>query len=107
VDRNKTSRNIVKHYRNRGRAEAEIVRENLQANGFVAGGLAFRVRSHRTSCSVAPRMMRITFWLHHRHILSNGLRLSKVPKHGGAAKPRWDPRGAFVFQQKMLRQTIV
>src|SRR5260370_1780435 len=32
-----TTRNIVKHYGNRGGAETEIVRKDFQADGFIGG----------------------------------------------------------------------
>src|SRR5258708_4497894 len=42
----RTPWDIVEHHRNRGGAEAEIVRQNLQADGFIGRRLVLLPESH-------------------------------------------------------------
>src|SRR6266436_3270856 len=83
---NRTARNIVKHYGNRGGAEAEIVREDFQADWFIRGRLVFLRGSHSRLSALASRIVYFALQGLHKHSLNNGLRPSKAPRPGDTSK---------------------
>src|SRR6266851_1485229 len=78
--RDGTPGDIVEHHGNRGGAEAQIVRENFQADRFIGGRLVILPGSHGRLDALANRMVCFVPYGLHKHSLNNGLRLDKAPR---------------------------
>src|SRR5260370_20362958 len=81
--RDGTPGDIVEHHGNRGGAEAQIVRQNFQADRLIGGRLVVLPGSHGRLDALANWM--VYFALHglHKHRLHKGLRLNKAPSPVG------------------------
>src|SRR2546422_7865500 len=93
-----TPGHIVEYHGNRGGAEAEVVRENFQADRFIGRRLVSLTGSHSRLGALASRIVYFAPYGLHKHSLNNGLRPSEAPRPGDAYKqsiPRFARSSSF------------